>query len=133
MSTWWVTDKKELRRFALLVGGIFVAIGIWPLVVRGESPRVWAVSIGSLLAIVGIAAPLALGPIYRAWMLLGEGLGWVNARILLGLVFFGILTPMGRLMKLRGKGQVKLRYEPEIETYRVASRPRPGTHMRKQF
>jgi hypothetical protein len=128
-----VDDKKELRRFGLLVGGIFLAIGIWPAAVRGGSLRDWAVIAGAVLVLAGLAAPRALGPVHRVWMLLGEGLGWVNTRILLGLVFFGILTPMGGLMRWRGRNQMRLTLDPRVHTYRVASRPRPGTHMRRQF
>ena len=50
-------DTKELRMFGLMVGGIFSIIGLWPVLVRSESPRIWAISVGSALVGLGLALP----------------------------------------------------------------------------
>jgi hypothetical protein len=47
---------KDLRQFGLLVGGVFIVIGLWPLVFRSESPRLWAMMLGALLIALGGAS-----------------------------------------------------------------------------
>jgi hypothetical protein len=89
------TDAAQLRKFGLLVGGIFCAIGLWPAVIRGAGPRSWALIVGVLLLVPALLAPRVLAPVYRIWMTVGEALGWINTRILLGVVFYGLITPMG--------------------------------------
>ncbi|MEW6297931.1 MAG: SxtJ family membrane protein, partial [Thermodesulfobacteriota bacterium] len=88
-------QSQQLRRFGLLVGGIFALIGLWPVVLRSEEPRAWALVLGGLLILPALVWPRGLGPVYRGWMTIGHALGWVNTRLLLGLVFYGLITPMG--------------------------------------
>ena len=76
--------RKELRQFGLLVGAVFTVIGLWPLVVRGEPLRLWAIGIGGLLIVCGGILPQVLWPIHKGWMWVGHILGWINTRILLG-------------------------------------------------
>jgi hypothetical protein len=95
--------QTEARRFGLVVGGIFLAIGLWPLVVRGAAWRQWAVLLGGALALLAVARPVLLVPLHRGWMWVGHGLGWVNTRLLLAAVYFLLMTPLGLLMRLVGR------------------------------
>jgi len=126
-------DDKQLRSFGLLVGGIFAAIGLWPAIIRGQQPRLWAVALGVALIVPALLAPRTLRPVYRVWMTLGEVLNWINTRIILGAVFYGLLTPMGLVMRRFGHDPMRRRPEPSLDTYRVTRPPRPGAHMRRQF
>ena len=126
-------DDKQLRSFGLLVGGIFVAIGLWPAIIRGQQPRLWAVALGVALIVPALLAPRTLRPVYRVWMTVGEVLNWINTRIILGAVFYGLLTPMGLVMRRFGHDSMRRRPEPSVDTYRVMRPPRPGAHMRRQF
>ena len=92
------------RQFALLVGGILGLIGVCPLVWRHQSPRLWAVALAVLLIVPGLVAPRILAPAYRLWMKLAEVLAWINTRILLGVVFYLVVTPIGLIMRLLGRG-----------------------------
>ena len=127
------TDAAQLRKFGLLVGGIFGAIGLWPAVIRGTGPRSWALIIGVLLLVPALLAPRILAPVYRIWMTVGEALGWINTRILLGVVFYGLITPMGLIRRLRTEDPMRRRHDPDAESYRVPKPPRPGAHMNRQF
>ena len=127
------TGTVQLRKFGLLVGGIFGAIGLWPAVVRGGSPRMWALILGGLLIAPALLAPGVLAPVYRGWMAAAEVLAWVNTRILLGIVFYGLITPMGLIRRLRGADAMRRRGDPGAESYRVPKPPRAGTHMNRQF
>jgi multisubunit Na+/H+ antiporter MnhG subunit len=88
------------RRFGLTVGGIFLllaAISLW----RGHEipPRVLG-TLGVLLVVPGLLFPRVLGPVERVWMRFAEVLAFVNTRLILGLVFYVVLTPIGAVMRL---------------------------------
>jgi hypothetical protein len=125
--------RRELRSFGLLVGGIFGVIGLWPLVVRGVGPRGWALAVGVALVVPALVAPRVLAPAHRLWMGLAEVLAWINTRLLLGVVFFGVVTPMGVIMRLFGKDPMRRGFDRGAATYRVGRWPRPATHMTRQF
>ena len=127
------TDAAQLRNFGLLVGGIFCTIGLWPAVIRGASPRWWALVVGVLLLVPALLAPRVLSPVYRIWMTVGEALGWINTRILLGIVFYGLITPMGLIRRVRSEDPMRRRHDPAAQSYRVPKPPRPGAHMNRQF
>lgn len=126
------TDIKQLRSFGLMVGGIFIAIGSWP-VLFGQGPRWWSVVLGGLLMLLGGAVPRILDLPFKGWMFIGHALGWVNTRILLSLVFYGLLTPMGLMMRLLGKKTMRSVFEQDLASYRVLRTARPSSHFRHQF
>lgn len=125
--------KRTLRQFGLMVGGVFLLIGLWPFVWRQEAVRIWAVVPGSLLAIAGLVVPSLLKQVYQGWMRVGHVMGWVNTRIILGVLFYGVVTPMGLVMKLTGRDPMRRGYEPDAHTYRVIRQPRPASHMKNMF
>ena len=125
--------RKELRQFGLLVGAIFIVIGLWPLVFRGESLRLWAIGIGGLLIAFGGILPQLLAPIHKGWMWVGHILGWINTRILLSIVFYVLVTPMGLVFRLMGKDTMRRAFVSSSMTYRVLRSPRPHSHMKYQF
>jgi polyferredoxin len=124
---------KDLRRFGLTVGGIFGLIALWPWLVRGGPIRWWAL-IGAVgLLMPAILAPAILRPVHRIWMKAGHVLGWVNTRILLGIVFYGIVTPLGLIRRMLGKGSIALAWREPVETYRRPKRVRPASHLWHPF
>ncbi len=125
--------RKELRQFGLLVGAVFAVIGLWPLVFRGEPLRLWATGVGGLLIICGGVYPSMLAPIHKGWMWVGYILGWINTRILLGIVFYGLVTPIGIVFRLMGKDTMRQAFSESSTTYRVVRSPRPRSHMKRQF
>ena len=127
------TTLKDLRNFGLLVGSVFCIIGLWPMIFREESMRVWAVGLGGVLIALGGTAPQLLGPFHKGWMWIGHMLGWINTRILLGIVFYGLVTPIGLLFRLMGKDTMRQTVSGESQSYRVLRTPRPHSHMKNQF
>jgi len=92
-------SSAELRRFGLTVGGMFLLLGLaswwrghyWP-------PRVfWTV--GLLLLVPGLVAPAVLGPVQRGWMRGAAALGEVNNRIILTLLFYLVIAPVGFVLR----------------------------------
>jgi len=126
-------DRAQLRNFGLIVGGIFGVIGLWPAIIRGENARLWMMGLAFVLILPALVAPRALAPAHRAWMALGSALGWVNTRVVLGLIFFGLITPMGLVLRLAGRDPMQRAFDPNATTYRVPQKPRPGAHMLRQF
>lgn len=126
-------NRAQLRNFGLVVGGIFGAMALWPAIVRGGQARLWALGLASALILPALVAPRALGPAHRLWMALAGVLGWVNTRVVLGLIFFGLITPMGFVMRLIRRDPMQRAFDPSVSTYRVPRRPRPGAHMTRQF
>lgn len=126
-------EKKQLRHFGLLVGGLFAVVGLWPVVFRGEGPRLWALALTLVLAVPALAMPRSLAYVHRIWMAAGEVLGWINTRVLLCLIFYALVTPMGIIMRWLGRDPMRRGFEPGVETYRVLKPSRPGAHMTRQF
>ena len=128
-----LVERKELRNFGLIVGGVFCVIGIWPMIRHGEALRLWALLPGVLLIPLGLVAPSLLEPLFKVWMKIGHVMGWVNTRIILGVLYFGLITPMGVVMRLFGWDSMSRALSQNAESYRVVSQARPRTHMTRQF
>ncbi len=124
---------KDLKQFGLLVGGVFSVIGLWPFVFRGESPRLWALVLGGVLMMLGAMAPQSLKQVHAGWMQIGHVLGAINTKIILGLIYYLLVTPMGVVMRLLGKDSMHRTLTRDVSTYRVVRTPRPRQHMRNQF
>ena len=127
------TSVRQLRQFGFLVGGIFGAIGLWPMVWRHQGPRQWALALAIALVLPALVAPRVLAPVHRAWMALGEVLAWINTRIILGVVYYGVVTPIGLVMRLTGRDPMRRQFDRAAESYRIRCVPRPATHMLRQF
>ncbi|MCB1864057.1 MAG: hypothetical protein KDG50_01390 [Chromatiales bacterium] len=125
---------KELRSFGLIMGGIIAALfGLlipwlfdhaWPL---------WPWIVAGAFALVALAYPPALAPVYRGWMAFGRIAGAINTRIILAILFYGMLLPIGFVLRLFGRDPMFRRYDPRAETYRVASRRRERNHPERPF
>ena len=126
-------QTKQLRSFGLIVGGIFAVIGVWPALWRGQPLRPWSLILGGALIALALVWPRSLAQVYRLWMAVGEVLGWINTRLILGILFYGIFTPIGLFMRLRGQDPMRRTLTPEVDTYRVLRQPRPASHMQHQF
>jgi hypothetical protein len=125
--------EKQLRSFGLTVGGVFASIGLWPVVIHGTGCRWWAIVVAGLLISPSLVSPTSLLWPYKNWMALGHVLGWINTRIILGLVFFGIVTPMGILRRWLGKDPMGRYLRPDLDSYRIVRQPRPPSHLRRQY
>ena len=111
-------NKKQLRDFGFLIGiGLPLIFGFLIPFLYGHSFRVWTIWISSPLLILSIINPSLLFFPYKFWMKLGEILGWINIRLILGLVFFIILLPISIFMRF-------FKYDPlrkkdlSLKTYR---------------
>ena len=118
-------SKKQLREFGILIGFGFPIIIGWILpAFGGHSFREWTLWIGIPALILGIANPYLLLIPYQVWMKIGYILGWINSRIILGLVFLIILIPIAFLMRLFGYDPLKKSISSQ-KSYREISKKEP--------
>jgi hypothetical protein len=125
---------KELRDFGLLSGVLMLAIfGLALPLLRGHPFPLWPWIVALALTAAALAWPSALRPILWFWIRLGFALGWVNSRIVLTVLFFAVIVPMGLLMRALGRDPVARKLDPDRTTYRIPSRPRTREDMERIF
>ena len=97
-------DKKHLRECGLITGAILVCLfGLFlPWLFEYKFPS-WPWIIAGILWTLAIVLPISLAPVYRLWMKIGHVLGWINTRIILGIMFYLIFLPVGLILRLAGK------------------------------
>jgi len=125
--------NKQLRSFGLTVGGIFALIGFWPVIVRAQTPKWWAVALAACLLIPAVLFPRILFWPHKGWMMIGHVLGWINTRIILGVVFYLVVTPFGLIRRWLGKDPMGRNLRPDLDTYRIPRTPRPASHLKRQY
>lgn len=123
-------EKNILRKFGIVVGLVFLIIALWPLL-KGGTYRLWALVPGLVLFVPGLFSPLLLRQPYKLWMVLAHILGWINTRIILGVVFFIVMTPIALVLKLLGKDFLHRRIEGQKASYRET--PGPESSLEQQF
>jgi hypothetical protein len=123
-------DRREAvagssdRAFGIVFAVVFLIIGILPLVFGGAL-RTWSLAIGALFMAIAFLRPSLLAPLNRLWTRLGLLLHRIVSPVVLGVMFFGVITPIGLARRALGKDSLRLRYDPAASTYWVAREP-PG-------
>jgi len=127
-------DKQELRKFGLIFAGMFILFFalLLPWIWDKPSP-LWAWIVAAVFAGTALLLPMVLTPVYHLWMKIGHVLGWINTRIILGLVFFVIFAPVALFLKLFGKDVLKRRLDASASSYRIPSEQPPRDRMERPF
>jgi len=124
--------KKQLREFGLIIGLGFPLLIGWLLPsLAGHGLRIWTFWVGVPVFIIGLTYPRLLHYPYKGWMILGLALGWVNSRLILGLLFIFVLQPIAFVMRLTGYDPLRKRQKKE-GTYRE-SRKNHKTDLTRIF
>ena len=122
------------RSFGIVFALVFLAVGIW--MVSGVRSEGWLFLVGSVLFFaIALACPAILGPFNWAWGKFGLLLSRMVNPLLLGVVFFLIITPIAVVRRLLGKDSLRLEFEPGLESYwidRNSPGPEPSS-MTRQF
>ena len=127
-------DRKGLREFGLVTGGIIAGLfGLFfPWLIERPFPR-WPWVIFGVLAALGLAAPNALRPIYQVWMRFGLLMSKITTPLIMGVVFYLVITPMGLVMRLAGKDSMARQLQQQSPSYRVTSIATPPKRLEKPF
>ena len=130
------TSRKQLRRFGVMVGFALLVVvallawrGGWTV---GAGARGFAVGGGALI-IFGLAAPRVLLPLYRLWMGLALVLGHVMTRVLLTLVFFLVVTPIGLVRRVARRDPIEKSAEPGLATYWIKRGDTPDRERLERY
>ncbi len=118
------------RSFGILFFVVFFVIGIWPIINDGEY-RIWSIFISSVFLFLGIINSNFLTPLNKLWMKFGLLLGMIVTPIVMGIIFFLVVTPTGILLRLFRKDILKLK-KNKSNTYWTL-KDNDNNDMRNQF
>ena len=122
--------KENNKSFGILFFIIFLLIALWPLI-NSQFIRLWALVIASIFLVLGITNSKILTPVKKSWIKLGEILGKIIAPIVMGFIYFIIITPIGLLMRLVGKDFLNLKFNKN-DSYWIKRSKNINT-MKRQF
>src|SRR5262245_33231782 len=116
--------RSSDRSFGLIVGSAFLLAGAWPSV-HGRPVVRWALATAACLLALALLRPRTLAPLHSLWFRLGLALQAVVSPVVLGVLFFLTVTPIGVVMRLVGKNPLKLGLDRGARSYWIDRRP-PG-------
>jgi hypothetical protein len=138
----WTPDRRQLRGFGIICLVAFGAIGAWIYfrhsvfglgMTEGTAARtaytLWGVAV--VCAVLGVAAPAALRPLYVVLSAITLPVGFVVSHVVLASLFYLVLTPMGLVMRLTGWDPLCRRFDRDAETYWV--RHEPVTDVKRYY
>jgi predicted membrane metal-binding protein len=134
-----LTRKDEVKSgsnksFGLVFAVVFALIGLWPLL--GDQPvRLWALGTCIALVLISFTVPQILAAFNRLWFLFGLLLHKIVNPVIMGLLFYTTVTPIGLIMRMLGKRPLPLEFDLEAESYWIKREP-PGPEpetMTRQF
>ena len=123
--------QSSNRSFGILFFVVFLIISLWPLK-NGNNLNFYFLTASIIFLILGGLNSKLLSPLNKAWIKFGEILGLIIAPIVMGIVYFVILTPVSLTVRLFGKDLLGLKFIKENETYWI-KRKKSLTSMDKQF
>jgi len=118
------TPGSSDRSFGFVFTVFFVIVGLLPLL-KGGDIRLWALGLSAVFLLLALVAPKILAPANRAWTKFGLLLHRIVSPIALGILFYGVFTPTGFVMRLLGKDLLRQRFDRTATTYWIARTP-PG-------
>ena len=127
-------NKDELRKFGLVTGGIFIGLFglIFPFVLTRHYV-LWPWIIGGVLVVWALVFPIGLAPVHKYWMKFSHVLGWINTRIILSVIFYILITPIGLIIRLFTRDPMTRKLDRNATTYRVASTTAPRENLKRPF
>ena len=133
MSSSWIETaapaRKQLVTFGVTMACALLVVTLLRFWRRGmDELAIAAAIVAALFAISALVAPGALSSVYRVWMRFAEALGWINTRVLLVIIFYLVVTPIGLVMRIFGRSPLPGGYwtEPPRNSY-------GDRHYEKQF
>jgi hypothetical protein len=117
-------QRSSDRSFGFVFATFFLIVGILPLL-HGRDLRLWALGLALAFLLLSLTIPHVLAPANRAWTKFGLLLHGIVSPIALGILFFGVVTPTGFIMRLLGNDPLRLRFDQSTTSYWIARTP-PG-------
>ena len=124
------SNKSSNRSFGVVFFIVFLIISLYPILNYGEI-RVWALIISSIFLILGLVNSKLLSPLNNLWFRFGIFLGKIISPIIMGIIFYLVVTPIGLIMRILGKDLLKLKFNKE-KSYWIEKND-PKSKMKNQF
>ena len=118
------------RSFGILFSIVFAIIAFWP-IINGNPLRLWLIPVSVIFLVLGLLNSKLLNPLNVVWVKFGELLGRLIAPIVMALIYFIIITPIGLFMRLIGKDLLNIKFS-QANTYWI-KREKKISSMKKQF
>jgi hypothetical protein len=118
------------RSFGIVFFVVFLLISIYPLI-NDESIRIWSLIVSLIFLSLGIINSNILLPLNKLWFKFGIFLGKIISPVIMGIIFFLVVTPIGLIMRLIGKDVLNLRYN-DYKSYWI-EKTGPKSKMKNQF
>ena len=128
------TQKEKLpsnRNFGLVFFVFFLIIGLWPLLGTNEI-RYWSIFFSIIFFLLGITNSKLLNPLNKIWFNFGILLGKMISPLIMVIIFFLIITPIGVIMRVFGKDILRLKYNKKNKSYWI-EKIGPKSKMKNQF
>ena len=110
------SEKSDMRKFGIAIGVILLVIAGFLFWKEKELYQIF-LTVGPLLFVLGFLMPALLKPIYWIWMLLATLIGWIMTRVILSLLFYIIITPIGLISRFFGKQFLELQWNKSKISY----------------
>ncbi|MBS27370.1 MAG: hypothetical protein CL566_00335 [Alphaproteobacteria bacterium] len=123
------------RSFGFVFAIVFIVIGLFPLVGNWsswEEIRLWSIAISVVLLFVAVVRPQLLAPANRLWLQFGLLLNRIVSPVVMAILFWGILTPVSVLRRIKNRDPLGTRFSPEVDSYWVIRETDAGS-MKDQF
>ena len=125
------TNKSSNRSFGIVFFIVFLLIGFYPFL-NQEELKLWSIIISFIFLILGIMNSKILTPFNKIWIKLGIFLGKIISPIIMGLIFFLVVTPIGIFMRILGKDLLNLKFKGDKKSYWLEKTDQKSK-MKKQF
>ena len=119
------------RSFGLVFFVVFLIVALWPLK-SDENIKLWSLALSIIFFILGVLNSKLLTPLNKLWFKFGIFLGAIVSPVIMGIVYFAVVTPTGVLMRLLGKDLLKMSKVKNKSTYWI-KRDKENSRMKKQF
>ncbi len=123
--------KKDLVTFSLIWAFIFFIIGVYPAIKNGDI-RIWPLVVGFLFLSLSKIKPTVLTVFYILWTKLGVIIGGIVSKLIMLILYFGLLTPISLILKILGKDLLAKKMDRRKSTYWINRETQPQS-MKKQF
>jgi len=129
--------KTDLRKFGFIMGGMVALMfgGLFPWIFDKTAATwpIWPFIVMAVFWVLAIVIPESLRKVNEIWLKIGNVLGWINSRIILGIMFYLLIFPIGLILKIFGKDAMNRKLDSNSDTYRRISTQRERTHLEKPF